>query len=94
MSYSFSLKAASKAAAILAVGAKLDEIVAAQAVHSRDRAAILANAEAVIGLLADNDDKDVTVSCNGYLSWSSGTVDAPVINSASIACVANHAPRA
>jgi hypothetical protein len=93
MSYSFSVKAKSKAAAKDAVAAKFDEVTAAQPVHVRDRTAVLSNADAVIDLLADDDTKDVTVSCNGYVSWPSGNAEDAQFNSASIGCAAGHSNR-
>lgn len=95
MSYSFNVKAADKAAAKEAVAAKFDEmVVAQQPIHARDRAAVLANANTVIDLLADDDTKDVSVSCNGYVSWSTGVEVEPQFNTASVACSASHAARA
>jgi len=92
MSYSFSIKAPNKEAARAAVEAQFDATVLAhQPIHARDRAAILANASAVIDLVADDDTKDVTVSCNGYLSWSGAgafTPETAPVGSASIGCYA------
>jgi hypothetical protein len=95
MSYSFGIKAANKAAAKEAVAAKFDEIVVQQPMHARDYAAILANTNATIDLLADDDTKDIAVSCNGYLSWGgTGEVsDASPIGTASISCTASNAHR-
>lgn len=94
MSFSFGVVAANKPAAKDAVAAKFDEqVIAYQPMHARDRAAVLANANAVIDLLADDESKDVTVSCSGYLSWG-GPADSPAISTASISCTANHAVRA
>jgi hypothetical protein len=95
MSYSFNIKAATKPKAKAAVAAKFDEIVAQQPVHSRDRDAVLANADLVIDLLADDETKDISVSCSGYVSWGNGaTPDAAQFNTASIGCNASHAARA
>lgn len=97
MSYSFNAQAATKAAALAAVAAKFDETVkASQPIHERDRAAVLANAEAVINLLGDDDTKDVTVSCNGYLSWDGrGTFhqDVAPLTSAAVSCAAGYVAR-
>lgn len=94
MSYSFNVKAADKAAAKEAVAAKFDsDVIANQAVHARDRAAVLANANTVIDLLADDDTKDVSVSCSGSVSWGSAAGDEPLFSSVSIACNASHAVR-
>ncbi len=72
MSYSFNVSAATKSDARAAVAAKLDEVIASQLIHTRDKDAILANASAVIDLLSDAAPADhvVRVSCNGYVSWA------------------------
>ena len=69
MSYSFQVTAPTKAAAKEAVAAKFDEIVASQAIHARDKAAALANANAAIDLLVDDAASHVAVSCSGYVGW-------------------------
>lgn len=95
MSYSFSVKAATKAEAKEAVAKYFDEpVIAHQPVHTRDRAAVLANASAVIDLLADDEAKDVQVSCNGYISgnWSADSSEVRPYT-VSIAASANHVNR-
>ncbi|UIF90862.1 hypothetical protein [Cupriavidus sp. UYPR2.512] len=70
MSYSIGVVAETKEAAKAAIAAKFDaDVVAHQPVHARDRAAVLANVDAALSLLADDDSKDVSVSVNGYVSW-------------------------
>lgn len=101
MSYSFHVKAPNKEAAKIAVLEKFDEIVEQQPVHKRDRKAILVNAGAVIDLLADDDTKDVSVSCNGYVSWyagdsapgATGHLETAPLHTVSVACSASHADR-
>lgn len=94
MSYSFSVQAASKAAAKEAVASKFDEmVVAAQSIHARDRAAVLVNANTVIDLLDDDEAKDVRVSCNGYVSWTNPVGEEPAFNSVAVNCQANHVAR-
>lgn len=56
-----------------------------QAIHSKDGAAALANANAAIDLLEDIDTMGVSVTCNGYVSWNGSG-----INGASISCDVNH----
>ncbi|UIF87971.1 hypothetical protein [Cupriavidus sp. UYPR2.512] len=68
MSYSFRVLAAGKDEAKAAVEVEFDKVVGSQPVHARDRAAVLANANAVIDLLDDDDAKDVSVTCGGYVS--------------------------
>jgi hypothetical protein len=93
MSYSFQVKAANKPAAKAAVAAEFDKVVQSQPVHSRDKAQALANANAVIDLLGEDDSKDVSVSCNGYVRWSSGDGDTASLTTASISATANHVQR-
>jgi hypothetical protein len=91
MSYSFSVKAVTKVEAKAAVAKYFDDqVIAHQPVHARDRAAVIANADAIIDLLADDDTKDIQVSCNGYVSWSSGDA----LYGVSVAASANNVNRA
>jgi hypothetical protein len=95
MSYSFSVKAATKAEAKEAVAKYFDEqVIAHQPVHARDRAAVIANADAIIDLLADDETKDIHVSCNGYVSWGVHGEPAEVpLYTAAIAASASHVNR-
>lgn len=68
MSYSFNIRAATKAAAKAMVAAELDKVVNSQAVHARDRDQAQAAADAFIDTLDEDDSKDVTVAISGYLS--------------------------
>lgn len=83
MSYSFNIRAATKAQALTDVALKFDEIVAMQACHARDKGAALAAASAMVGLLDDDESRDVVVGMSGYLSgqWVGHDV-------ASISCAA------
>ena len=70
MSYSFSLRAATKAEAKTAVAAKLDEVVSQQPLHQLELDASVALADAIIELLPQDDTRDVAVSMNGSVSWT------------------------
>ncbi len=71
MSYSIGVRAATKSLALTALAAKFDEtVVAHQAVHEKDRSAALAAAEGMVNVLPEDESKDVSISINGYLSWS------------------------
>lgn len=78
MSYSFSIKAATKAAALAAAAAKFDvEVVASQPVHKVDRDAALANARAHLDLIAEPADGEEVVlsmhgSVGGDIDWTAG----------------------
>lgn len=69
MSYSFSVKAETKEAAIAAVADELDKVVSSQPVHEADRAQALAAADAFIALIRDDDTQDILVNVNGSV-WS------------------------
>lgn len=68
MSYSFNVRAASKAAVLGLVATKLDEVVQQQGVHAVDRDQAAAAAAAFVGLLPDDDAQDVQVGLAGYVS--------------------------
>lgn len=90
MSYSFNIKAISKEVAKLAVLSKFEEVVVRQQpVHARDRAAVLSNVNAVVDLLADDNSKDVSVSVNGYVSWSDASGEEPAFSTVSISASAS-----
>lgn len=72
MSYSFSIRAASKAEAVTMVAAKMAEVVAAQPVHAEDQGQAIGTAEAFIELLEADETKDVAVSMNGSI-WKAET---------------------
>lgn len=73
MSYSFNVRAASKAAVVAAASAELDKVVAAQPVHAAERAQAQAAVEAFVGLVAEPEgtDQELSVSVNG----SVGSID-------------------
>lgn len=93
MSYSFSVKAPDKAAAKAAVEKEFERVVSFQPIHERDRAAAMANANAVIDLLVDDPNCHVSVSLSGYVSWR-GTLkegvpdESNTLSSASVAASA------
>lgn len=71
MSYSFSVKAPTKAEAKAKVAEQFAAVVAGQPTHAADQNAAVACAEAFINTLADpNEGDEVHVSMNGSLSWS------------------------
>lgn len=85
MTYQIAAKGKTKAEAKQALAAEFDKMMGVQPVHSKDRAAALANADACIDLLEDVEGMGVSVTCNGYVSWN-GTG----LNGASISCSVNH----
>ncbi|RWA45722.1 hypothetical protein AU476_39550 [Cupriavidus sp. UYMSc13B] len=94
MSYSFSVRAANKDEAKTAVEVEFEKVVASQPVHARDRAAVLANAYAVIDLRGGDDAKDVSVTCGGYVSWQTAEPPESVpLTSGSISASAGYVPR-
>lgn len=86
MSYSFSVRGATKAEVIGKVSVELDKVVTSQPIHSADRAQAQAAAEAFVAIIpADAGDKDFYVSVNGSVGWN-GNLGAAncVITSASV----------
>lgn len=70
MSYSFSVRASSKAEAKDKIAAELDTVVTGQPVHAADRKAAQAAAEAFVDLLVDPvEGQLVNVSVSGSLGW-------------------------
>lgn len=70
MSYSFSVTAATKAEAKEKIAEEFDKIVVSQPVHEVDRAPAQAAAHAFVDVLADpGEDQQISVNCNGYVSW-------------------------
>lgn len=77
MSYSISVRAATKAEAKQRISDELDKIEAAQPSHAADRAHALTAASAFVDLLTDDEEKDVVVSMSGSLSgnWTGAQID-------------------
>ena len=74
MSYSFTVRAATKAEAKLKVAVELDKVVEHQPVHATDRDQAMTVATAFVDMLAEAGEKqDIVVSVNGWLSWSGET---------------------
>lgn len=69
MSYSFSVRAPTKAKAKEEIEANLKQVVKNQEMHSRDFAAAQAAAFAFVDVLADEPDREIHVSVYGSLSW-------------------------
>jgi hypothetical protein len=69
MSYSFNIRAASKANARERAAQEFDSVVASQPVHAQDRTAALAALDAYLDLLVDDATRDIIVSVNGSVSY-------------------------
>ena len=70
MSFSFNVRGATKAEVIEKVKQNLNAVVSQQPVHAEDQAHAQAAAEAFIGMVVENETKDILVSVNGSV-WSS-----------------------
>lgn len=94
MSYSFTIRGASKAMALASVSLKLDEIAIQQPVHAADNAQAMQAAELFVGVLPDDDTRDVQVSMNGYVSgqWEGSSL--LKLTSASVSVTAGLVERA
>jgi hypothetical protein len=91
MSYSFQIRAATKAEAKAKVAAELDKVAAAQVCHERDKAQ--ATFRAFIDLVADDDSQDLAVTCSGSLSGTWQGSDVVRISGANIMTSAGLVPR-
>lgn len=88
MSYSFTVKAATKAEVLAAVAVEMDKVIASQPVHAADKDLVLAHAATVVGFLPDDPSRDISVGCNGYLSWTAQPAEEH-ISGVSVNCGAN-----
>ncbi|ACR15041.1 hypothetical protein BcepIL02_gp48 [Burkholderia phage BcepIL02] len=91
--YTFSITAASKADAKTAIAAEFDRKVGADPVVSRARAAVVANAGAVIDLLGDDDNADVTVQCSVFNYTADDGEGGQIARSGGVSAFANHVAR-
>ena len=80
MSYSIAVVASTKQAAGAAMVTKLVELAEREPMHARDAGAAVQNAEQALLLLADDPNRDVAISCNGYLKFGGGQVETVCIN--------------
>lgn len=85
MSYSFSVRGATKAEARDKVVTELDKVVAAQPIHKVDEHHALAAVEAFLEIIPGNvDGKDFAVSVSGSVGWSGTLGHDAVVTSASV----------
>jgi hypothetical protein len=75
MSYSFSVRAATKAEASLKVAAELATVVASQPVHAADQAAAQMTADSFILVVREDETQDIGVSVNGSLWGTDGGIN-------------------
>ena|ERR1041385_4506015 len=95
MSYSFIVRAVSKAEAKSKVSEELRKVVEAQPVHLADHVQAQAVADAFIDLLPEDDSKGLQVNVHGSVSWIPGGDTAPqTIIGASVGVSASHIERA
>ena len=69
MSYSFSVRAASKAEAKTKAAAEFAKVLESQPSHVVDLAHAATAADAFIDVLPDDDGRDVILSCSGSVGW-------------------------
>lgn len=66
MSYSFNVRAKTKADALAKVSAKIDEVVAQQPIHAHDRQAVESHASTMLSLVGEPpENHQLSVSVNG-----------------------------
>lgn len=77
MSYSFSVRGITLAAALAAAAVRFDDEITRQPIHSRDKDTALGAADAAGKLLGPQPDGQVVIlQMSGSVSWSGGTGDA------------------
>lgn len=70
MSYSFSVRAKSKLAALEAAAKEMDRIIESQPAHAKDRHLLANNLEAQVKLVRELEEgESYQVSGNGYMVW-------------------------
>ncbi len=86
MSYSFTVRAATKAEALFKVAAEIEKIAASQPSHEIDKAHAVSLAESFAGFIDDTEGMDVVIALHGSLGWQGtwGGDDGVVITSASV----------
>ena len=98
MSYSFSIRAASKDAARKAVADEFDKVVLQQPIHEHDRAQAEKQACAVIDLVPEPEDetREIAVSVSGWVQWTGTYPGDHVFSAASVSVSASiiHKPTA
>ena len=72
MSYSFNVKGATKLGAAQKAVEEMNKVVSGQPIHAKDKEAVLATVENVLDVLQDDPERDVSLSVNGYVSWTEG----------------------
>lgn len=77
MSYSFTVRGATKAAALAAVQAQMQAVVDQSPAHQADAAQAIEAATAFVGVLPDDDSKDVVVMLAGSMAgrWAGNTLE-------------------
>lgn len=93
MSYSFSIRAATKAAAIEQVAAQLAKWAQEQPAHQADKDQAQKAAELFIGLLPDDDTKDVSVTMCGSVTGQWAGLELQQLTGASVSVSAGLSTR-
>ncbi|MFZ5544414.1 MAG: hypothetical protein ACOZJZ_12710 [Pseudomonadota bacterium] len=94
MSYSFTVRAVSKSAALALVAVELAKVAEQQPAHQADHAPAMQAAEAFVGALPDDDTKDVTVTMCGSVTGVWQGLELQQLTGASVSVSAGLATRA
>lgn len=86
MSFSITVRAATKADALAKVTTEMEKVAAAQPSHAIDKAHVVSLAESYAGFIDDEEGKDVVILMAGSLGWRGvwGGDDGIVMTSASV----------
>jgi len=93
MSYSFQIRAATKADAKEKVAIQMAAIVQQQVVHAVDAEQARAAANAFIDVIDGDENRDVVVSMNGSVSWSGDSLITSAAVSVTAYLSAKEAPK-
>ena len=93
MSYSFSVRAASKAAVMVEIAAKMAEVAVAQKCHARDMVPAIQAASAFVDQLADDATRDYAVAMSGSLVGRWDGSDVVYCEGAAVSVNAHLVPR-
>ena len=91
MSYSFTVRAATKSDALKAAAAQFDQVCSSQPIHERDRAQALQTVAAMAELVTIPEGKDLSLSVSGWASWPG--VETATLTAASVTVTAGLADK-
>ena len=86
MSYSFTVRAATKEILLAKAQAEMDAVAATQALHDIDKAQAMQNATAIADLVDEEQGQDLVMAMNGSVSARPSDQDGMLITGVSVGC--------